>query len=108
MVAWAVEPERLLFADECGMHTSLAPIYGYGPRGERLRLSVPPSRSKNATLLSSMTIAGMGPSLAVEGATTARVFEISVEKVLVPRLRTGQIVVMNRASEQIDRRGSGG
>jgi hypothetical protein len=55
-----------------------------------------------------MTIAGMGPSLAVEGATTALVFEISVEKVLVSRLRTGQIVVMNRASEHIGPRGSGG
>lgn len=42
-----------------------------------------------------MTISGMGPSLAVEGATTARVFEAYVEKVLVPSLRSGQIVVMD-------------
>jgi len=94
-VAAAVEPERLLFVDECGLHTSLAPIYGYAPRGERLRLSVPRSRGKNTTLLSSMTASGMGSSLAVEGTTTARVFETYVEKVLVPSLRTGQIVVMD-------------
>ena len=82
--------------DECGLHTSLAPIYGYAPKGERLTLSVPRSRGKNTTtLLSSMTIEGMGPSLAVEGATTARVFETYVGKVLVPSLRTGQIVVMD-------------
>ncbi len=36
-----VEPERLLFVDECGTHTSLAPIYGYAPKSERLHLSVP-------------------------------------------------------------------
>ena len=42
-----------------------------------------------------MTTGGMGPSLAVEGATTARVFETYVEKVLVPSLRAGQIVVMD-------------
>jgi transposase len=95
MVAAAVEPERLLFVDECGVHTSLAPIYGYAPRGERLYLSVPRNRGKNTTLLSSMTASGMGPSLAVEGATTARVFETYVEKVLVPSLRTGQVVVMD-------------
>jgi transposase len=95
MVSGAVEPEMLLFVDECGLHTSLAPIYGYAPKGERLRLLVPRSRGKNTTLLSSMTIEGMGPSLAVEGATTARVFETYVEKVLVPSLRTGQIVVMD-------------
>ena len=85
----------LLFVDECGVHTSLAPIYGYAPRGERLYLSVPRNRGKNTTLLSSMTTGGMGPSLAVEGATTARVFETYVEKVLVPSLRPGQIVVMD-------------
>jgi transposase len=95
MVAAVVEPERLIFVDECGIHTSLAPIYGYAPRGERLCLSVPRSRGKNTTLLSSMTASGMGPSLAVGGATTARVFETYVGKALLPSLRPGQIVVMD-------------
>src|SRR3712207_1793573 len=95
MVAATVEAERLVFVDECGTHTSLAPLYGYAPRGERLRLSVPRKRGKNTTLLSSMTIEGMGPSLTVEGATTARVFETYVEKVLVPSLEPGRIVVMD-------------
>ena len=113
MVAAVVKPERLLFVDECGTHTSLAPIYGYAPRGERLRLSVPRKRGKNTTLLSSMTLSGMGPSLAVEGSTTARVFETYVEKVLAPSLEGGQIVVMDnlgahrpkRVRELIEARG---
>jgi hypothetical protein len=95
MVAASVDPERLVFVDECGTHTSMAPICGYAPRGERLRLSVPRRRGKNTTLLSSMTLWGMGPSLAVEGATTARVFEAYVKKVLAPSLHTGQVVIMD-------------
>jgi len=95
MVAAAVEPDRLIFVDECGTHTSFGPLYGYAPRGARLYLPVPRTRGKNTTVLSSMTTEGMGPSLAVEGATTARVFETYVEKVLVPSLRAGQIVVMD-------------
>lgn len=95
------------------MHTSLAPIYGYAPRGKRLRLSVPRNRGKNTTLLSSITVSGMGSSLAVEGATTARVFETYVEKVLAPSLEEGQIVVMDnlgahkpkRIRELIEERG---
>ncbi len=98
MVAATVEPGRLLFVDECGTHTSLAPIYGYAPRGERLSVSVPRNRGENTTLLSSVTLEGMGPSLAVEGATTARVFETYVEKVLIPSLEPGQIVVMDNLS----------
>jgi transposase len=98
MVAAVVEPERLIFVDECGTHTSLGPIYGYAPRGERLHLSVPRNRGKNTTLLCSMTIEGMGPSLAVEGSTTAQVFETYLEKVLAPSLQEGQVMVMDNLS----------
>ena len=37
----------------------------------------------------------MGPSLAVEGATTAAVFETYVERVLCPSLEPGQVVLMD-------------
>ena len=40
MVAGVVDPTKLVFVDECGTHTSLAPVYGYSPKGERLKLSV--------------------------------------------------------------------
>jgi transposase len=43
-----------------------------------------------------MTIEGMGPTLAVEEATIAVVFEAYVEWVLTPSLRAGQIVVMDK------------
>lgn len=113
MVTAQVEPESLVFVDEMGVHTSLAPIYGYASKGERLNLSVPRNRGKNTTLLSSMTIEGMGPSLAVEGATTAKVFETYVERVLAPSLESGQLVVMDnlgahrptRIRELIEQRG---
>ena len=62
-MAEEIDPERLVFVDECGTHTSMAPIYGYAPKGERLRLRVPRKRGKNTTLLSSMTVGGMGPTL---------------------------------------------
>ena len=41
----------------------------------------------------------MGPSLAVEGATTRKVFEAYLlERVLAPSLRPGQVVVMDNLS----------
>jgi hypothetical protein len=36
MVAAEVDPERLVFVDEMGLHTSLAPPYGYARKGERV------------------------------------------------------------------------
>jgi hypothetical protein len=32
MVAAEVAPERLVFVDEMGVHTSLAPLYDFWPR----------------------------------------------------------------------------
>jgi transposase len=40
----------------------------------------------------------MGPSIAVEGATTGAVFEAYVKEALVPRLRPGQVVIMDNLS----------
>jgi transposase len=43
-----------------------------------------------------MSLKGMGPCLAVEGTTTATVFEAYyVEQALAPNLRRGQIVVVD-------------
>jgi hypothetical protein len=42
-----------------------------------------------------MNVEGMGATLAVNGATTATVFEAYVEKMLAPSLKSGQIVIMD-------------
>ncbi len=97
-VAGGVGTERLVFVDEMGANTSLHPLYAWSPRGERARCSVPRNRGPNTTLLASMTAEGMGPCLAVEGATTGIVFETYIEEVLVPSLRRGQVVVMDNLS----------
>ena len=59
---------------------------------------MPRNWGANVTLVSSMSLEGMGPSLAVEGSTTKVVFEAYVERVLAPTLKPGQIVVMDNLS----------
>ena len=98
MVAQSLDARSLVFVDEMGTNTSLSPTYGWSKKGERAHCSVPRNRGKNTTLLASMSLEGMGPSLAVEGATTSAVFETYVERVLAPNLRKGQIVVMDNLS----------
>ncbi|MBA3423812.1 MAG: transposase [Rubrobacter sp.] len=93
MVAGSIGADRFVFVDECGTNTSLRPLYAWSRRGERAPCSAPRNWGPNVTLLSSMTLSGMGPSLAVEGATTRAVFEAYVEKALAPSLRAGQVVV---------------
>ena len=75
-----------------GAHTSLAPLYAYPPVGERVFFEISTNRGSNTPLLTSLHQGGMGPSMAVEGATTSRVFETYVERLLAPALREGQVV----------------
>jgi transposase len=98
MVSGALDARSLVFVDEMGTNTSLSPLYGWSKKGERAHCSVPRNRGKNTTLLATMTIEGMGPSLAVEGATNSQVFETYVEQVLGPTLRRGRVVVMDNLS----------
>ena len=95
LVARALDQRRLVFVDEMGTTTSLAPLYAWAPKGERARCEVPRNRGKNTTLLASMTAEGMGSCLAVVGSTTKAVFEAYLERVLAPTLRPGQVVVMD-------------
>lgn len=98
VVAQKVAPERLVFVDEMGVHTSLAPLYGYSPKGARVRLEVPRNRGRHTTLLASITLPGMGEAVAVEGSTNKEVFEAYVERALAPTLKVGQVVVMDNLS----------
>jgi transposase len=97
-IVCTLDARRMVFVDECGAHTSLAPLYAWAPQGKRAYYKVPRNRGKNTTLLASMTLEGVGPCLAVVGSTTREVFETYVERVLSPTLKPGQIVVMDNLS----------
>jgi transposase len=98
LVSGRLRAGRLVFVDECSTNTSLSPIYGWSRRGSRVYFEVPRNWGANVTLVSSMSLEGMGASLAVEGSTTREVFEAYLEQVLAPTLKPGQIVVMDNLS----------
>jgi transposase len=78
-----------------------------------LRTRAPKPRQEHHALGESMNLEGMGPCLAVEGATMKLLFEAYVERVLAPSLRPWRGVVManlgvhrgDRVRELIDARG---
>jgi transposase len=98
LVAGEVDARWLVFVDEMGTNVSLCPLYAWSPLGERAFGSAPRNWGKNVTLLASITREGLGPCLAVEGATTREVFETYLEGVLAPSLIPGQTVVMDYLS----------
>jgi len=84
-----------VWVDELGSHLGLTRTYARAPRGERAGGRAPRNRGQNRTTLTSLTLAGLGSGLLVEGGITTRGFEAYVEYVLAPTLEPGQIVVMD-------------
>jgi hypothetical protein len=84
-LAQNIDSQRLVFVEEMGANTSLSPIYAYSPNRGAERAyycSVARNRGPKTTLLSCMSVEGMGASLVVQGATNREVFEAYVERVL--------------------------
>jgi transposase len=98
MVANKLDARRLMFVDEMGTNTSLAPIYAWAPKGRRAYSKVPRNRGSNTTFLASITTEGMGPCIAVVGSITQAAFEAYVEQSLLAALEPGQVVVMDNLS----------
>ena len=46
--------------------------------------------------MASITLEGMGPSMAVEVSTTKEVFEAYLEQVLLPEVQEGQVLIMDK------------
>jgi hypothetical protein len=78
MAAGRFDARRLVFVDETGFHTSMAPRRARAPKGKRAYGKVPKNRGKNTTLIAAITLEGaMGESMTVEGATDSYAFEAS-------------------------------
>ena len=91
-----LDPDRLVFLDESGAKTNMTRLYGRGFDGQRVVDSTPHGHWCTTTMISSLRLDGTTDAMVIEGPTDADVFEAYVEHVLVPSLRSGDIVVMDR------------
>ena len=91
----AIDLEKLIFLDESGAHTSMARTHGRALSGERVVDSVPLERWRMTTMISAIRLGGVIAPFVFEGPMDALAFETYVEKVLVPTLRRGDVVVMD-------------
>ncbi len=90
---------QFVFVDESGAHTSLTRLYGWAPRDQRASGSAPRNHGHNTTLVAALTPDGLlEPWLLIERAMTTETFEWYIREQLAPRLRSGQIVVLDNLS----------
>jgi len=73
-------------------------LRGRSERGQRLLAKVPHGHWKTTTLIAALDIAGVRCSMVIDGAVNAEAFETFLEKVLVPALKPGDVVVLDNLS----------
>ena len=87
--------QRLVFIDETWTKTNMAPLRGWGLRGQRLKASVPQRRWKTMTFLAALRHDRIDAPWLIDGPINGERFQIYVDKVLAPALRRGDLVVMD-------------
>ena len=90
-----LQPERLIFLDECGTNTKMARRYGRSQRGQRCRAPIPHGHWKSTTLVAGLSLKGIVAPTIIDGAMDGKMFRAYVEQVLVPELKPGDIVVLD-------------
>ena len=90
-----IEPDRLAFIDETWTKTNMAPRRGWAPLGMRLATKVPHGHWNTTTFLAALRHDRIDAPWLLDGPIDGESFQIYVEKVLVPTLRPGDIVIMD-------------
>ena len=89
------DPARLIFLDESGAKTNMTRLCGRAPKGQRLHAKAPQGHWNTTTILGSLRLDGSMACMTVEGAADTEVFRAYVRQVLCPRLRPGDLVIMD-------------
>ena len=91
----ALDPKRLIFIDETWAKTNMARSHGRCRRGMRLTGRVPHGHWKTTTFVAGLRHDGITAPFVIDAPMNGVIFHTYVERVLVPALKPGDIVIMD-------------
>ncbi len=90
-----LDPERLVFIDETWIKTNMAPIRGWGQKGQRIKGFAPDGRWKTLTFLAALRFSALTAPCVIDGPINGILFCAYIERFLVPTLRPKDIVIID-------------
>jgi transposase len=93
-----IDPARLVFIDETCTKTNMAPLRGWAQRGVRLLSKAPYGHWNTMTFIAALHNDRIEAPWLLDGPINGESFRTYVEKVLVPTLRPGELVIMDNLS----------
>jgi transposase len=94
----AIPPEKLIYLDESGVSTQMTRLYARCVGGARIHEGTPDSRWKILSILGAISTRGMVATMTIEAATDREIFLAYLDHCLCPKLRPGDVVVMDNLS----------
>ena len=90
-----IDPARLVFIDETWTKTNMAPLRGWSQKGVRLLAGAPFGHWNTMTFVAALRHDRIEAPWLLDGPVNGESFRVYIEKVLVPTLRPGDLVVMD-------------
>lgn len=84
-----------MFIDESGAKTNMTRLYGRAFGGQRAVDTTPHGQWCTTTMISALRFDGSTADMVLEGATDGAAFLVYTREILAPKLRQGDIVVMD-------------
>jgi transposase len=90
-----IAPERLVFIDETWVKTNMAPLRGWGPRGQRLEARVPHGHWKTLTFVAALRVDRVDAPWVIDGPINGELFTLYAQTILAPTLSPGDVVILD-------------
>jgi transposase len=88
-----IDPARLVFIDETWTKTNMAPLRGWGLRGQRVVAKVPWGHWNTTTFIAALRVDRIDAPWLLDGPINGELFRTYVETQLVPTLGARDIVI---------------
>ena len=90
-----IDIRNLIFIDETGINLAMTRHYGRGEGGIRVYDDRPGNKGQNITLIGAMSEVGLIATMTFPGSLNSDSFVVFIERILLPQLWIGAIVVMD-------------
>ena len=89
--------QNVYYLDECGVDHRLYREWGRAPRGERIYAAVAGKRRERTSLIAASQNSRLVAPLVFQGSCNTEVVDTYFEKVLLPELPKGSVIVLDNA-----------
>jgi hypothetical protein len=94
-IAQRADVARFYFPDETGLRLDYTRRYAQALGGQRVGQHVPLERGRSLTLIGTLSVRGLQGVQVLKGALKHRSFVLYISRILGPRLRRGDVLVLN-------------